>query len=94
MKNGAAKALAAIRPDDTQPTMRVFGGLNGASIGRRLTAAAKTAGLEGRYTGHSGRVGLASELTARGASLQEVMMAGPTVSGLRLSSERKRRDLP
>ena len=31
---------------------------------------------EGRITGHSGRVGLASELTARGASTTETMFAG------------------
>ena len=31
---------------------------------------------EARLTAHSGRVGLASELTARGASTTEVMLAG------------------
>ena len=31
---------------------------------------------EARVTAHSGRVGLASELTARGASTTEVMLAG------------------
>ena len=40
------------------------------------TAAAKSAGIKGRITGHSGRVGLASELTARGASTTETMLAG------------------
>ena len=34
------------------------------------------AGIEARLTAHSGRVGLASELTARGASTTEVMLAG------------------
>ena len=34
------------------------------------------AGVEHRLTGHSGRVGLASELTARGASTADVMLAG------------------
>ena len=34
------------------------------------------AGIEARVTAHSGRVGLASELTARGASTTEVMLAG------------------
>ena len=33
-------------------------------------------GIEARLTAHSGRVGLASELTARGASTTEVMLAG------------------
>ena len=41
--------------------------------GSRLTRAA---GIEARVTAHSGRVGLASELTARGASTTEVMLAG------------------
>ena len=40
------------------------------------TAAALAAGIEARVTAHSGRVGLASELTARGASTTEVMLAG------------------
>ena len=42
----------------------------------RFTAAARAAGIEARVTAHSGRVGLASELTARGASTTEVMLAG------------------
>ncbi len=39
-------------------------------------AAATAAGLERRVTAHSGRVGLASELTSRGASTTDVMLAG------------------
>ena len=39
-------------------------------------AAAKATGIKGRITSHSGRIGLATELTRRGASLQEVMLAG------------------
>ena len=38
-------------------------------------AAAAAAGLPERLTAHSGRVGLASELTARGASTTAVMLA-------------------
>ena len=56
VKNGAADALAAIRPVDADPRARVFGGLNGQSIGRRFAAAARAAGIEG-VTAHSGRVG-------------------------------------
>ena len=37
---------------------------------------AAAAGLERRVTAHSGRVGLASELTSRGASTTDVMLAG------------------
>ena len=47
-------------------------GLSPLQIQRRFTAA----GIEARATAHSGRVGLASELTARGASTTEVMLAG------------------
>ena len=39
-------------------------------------AAAKAAGIPARLTAHSGRVGLTSELTARGASTAAVMRAG------------------
>ena len=42
----------------------------------RFSAAARAAGLERRVTAHSGRVGLASELTTRGASTTDVMLAG------------------
>ena len=45
-------------------------------IGLRFTAAAVTAGIESRVTAHSGRVGLASELTSQGASTTDVMLAG------------------
>ena len=48
-------------------------GLCPLQIQRRFTAAA---GIEACVTAHSGRVGLASELTARGASTTEVMLAG------------------
>ena len=84
LKNGCAVALRQLRDRRTvqrsglrpEPTDQALGGLNGQSIARRLTAAARAAGIEGRITGHSGRVGLASELTARGASTTETMLAG------------------
>ena len=57
------------------PTDRVVG-LSPLQIQRRFTVAARDAGIEARVTAHSGRVGLASELTARGASTTEVMLAG------------------
>ena len=46
------------------------------AVGLRFTAAAEAAGIERRVTAHSGRVGLASELTSRGASTTDVMLAG------------------
>ena len=65
LKNGCASAIrrlrdrltvlaSGIRPAGTDA---VLGGLNGASVGRRLTAAARAAGIEGRITGRSGRIG-------------------------------------
>ncbi len=74
VKGSAAAALLAIRPENAGPRTRVFG-VNGQSIGRRFAAAALAAGIEG-VTAHSGRVGHASELTARGASTTEVMLSG------------------
>lgn len=76
LKDGAARAVLAIRPSSPDTDGLVLGGLNGASIARRFAAAARAAGVEGRVTGHSGRVGLASELTRRGASVTETMLAG------------------
>ena len=75
LKNGAAKAIRTLRDADAAPTDRVVG-LSPLQIQRRFTAAARAAGIEARVTAHSGRVGLASELTARGASTTEVMLAG------------------
>ena len=76
LKNGAARAVWALRPPAPDEHALVLGGLNGQSIARRIAAAAKAAGIEKRISGHSGRVGLASELTARGASTTEAMLAG------------------
>ena len=76
LKNGPAKAIRTLRAAaDAAPTDRVIG-LSPLQIQRRFTTAARAAGIEARVTAHSGRVGLASELTARGASTTEVMLAG------------------
>ncbi len=67
-------ALAAIRqdaPDDA----RVFG-LSGSQIARRIQAAAAAAGLDGRFSGHSCRVGMARDLAATGCELPALMQAG------------------
>ena len=50
-------------------------GLTPGQINRRIQAAAAAAGIDG-ISAHSFRVGLASELTARGASTTETMLAG------------------
>ena len=51
-------------------------GLGISQLSRRFAAACAAAGLEGRRTLHSGRVGLAAELAARGASTRDVQLAG------------------
>ena len=45
-------------------------------MNRRFAAACAAAGLEGRRTSHGGRMGLAVELTARGAATHAVQLAG------------------
>ena len=56
------------------PPAPVFG-LSAGQIGRRIAAAA-AAGLGAGYSGHSGRVGLAVRMTAKGAPTHAVMLAG------------------
>ena len=50
--------------------------LSAQMIGLRFTADGAAPGIDTRVTAHSGRVGLASELTRRGASTTDVMLAG------------------
>ena len=52
-------------------------GLSSSQIGRRVSAAAKAAGLGEGFTGHSGgRVGMAQDLAAAGVELPALMQAG------------------
>ena len=67
-------ALATIR-QDAPDEARVFG-LSGSQIARRIQAAAAAAGLEGRFSGHSCRVGMARDLAATGCQLPALMQAG------------------
>ena len=51
--------------------------LSAQMVGLRFTAAAQAACVESRVTAHSGRVGLASELTSpAGPSTTDVMLTG------------------
>ena len=76
VKDGVARALRTLRgATSPEPGKRVVP-LSAQMIGLRFTAAAQVAGVESRVTAHSGRVGLASELTSRGASTTDVMLAG------------------
>ena len=76
VKDGVARALRTLRATASpEPGNRVVA-LSAQMVGLRFTAAAQAAGVESRVTAHSGRVGLASELTSRGASTTDVMLAG------------------
>lgn len=76
----ATEDLKAIRPskgNEAELASRtVFGLQSGRSIANRIAAAARAAGLEGRYSGHSPRVGMAMDLVASGASIAAAMIAG------------------
>ena len=73
------EALLAILPEEAvvDGSTPVFG-LHPDTIRRRLQQAARAAGLPGwqDVTGHSGRVGMAQDLSAAGFALPELMTAG------------------
>ena len=73
----AVKDLLAIRPEAAviDPEALVFG-LSTSQMERRIRAAALVAGLGDGFSGHSGRVGMAQDLSAAGAELPELMTAG------------------
>ena len=50
--------------------------LNPNTVDNRFKACCAAVGLEGLYSSHSGRIGLASELSARGAPITEIARAG------------------
>ena len=74
----AMRDLEAIR-QGAGASVRVFG-LSPSQIHRRLKAAAKAAGLGGNFSGHSGRVGMATRMTRLGAPMPVVMRQGRWVS--------------
>ena len=73
----ATSALRAIRPHDAFTGARpVFGIRSGRSVSNRIAAAAKAARLDGHYSGHSPRVGMACDLAAAGIGLPALQVAG------------------
>ena len=72
----AAAALERIRPESPDPEGPVFGGLGGRAIADRIRKAARAAGLDGDFSGHSPRIGMARDLAASGASTTALMLAG------------------
>ena len=75
VKGGVAGAIRTLRDATSPAPDDQVVPLSPQTVGRRFEAAARAAGIE-RVTAHSGRVGLASELTSRGASTTDVMLAG------------------
>ena len=77
VKDGVARALRTLRATTSPEPGDHVVPLSAQMIGLRFTAAAaQAAGVESRMTAHSGRVGLASELTSRSAATTDVMLAG------------------
>ena len=72
----AAAALRKIRPDNVIRHKRAFGLRTGRAISNRIAAMAVAAGLGEGFSGHSPRVGMARDLTASGAGLAAIMVAG------------------
>ena len=74
----ATADLKAIRPRGSGDAIGqpVFGLRTGRSIANRIRAAAKAAGLEGDFSGHSPRIGMALDLAEAGASTTDLMVAG------------------
>ena len=75
LPRAAMEALETMRPEGAGPEASVFG-LSARQIARRVEAAAAAAGLGSGFSGHSGRVGLAAELSRAGASTHEIAAAG------------------
>ena len=77
VKDGVARALRTLRsatsPEPGDRVVPLWAQMIGCGSRLRPRPPASRAG---RVTAHSGRVGLASELTSRGASTTDVMLAG------------------
>ena len=72
----AAAALGAIYRPDASSRAPVFGLRSGRAVSNRIAAAAKAAGLIGRFSGHSPRIGMARDLVASGAGIAALQVAG------------------
>ena len=75
-----ARALREIRPDGADPDAPVFG-LTGEALANRVRAAARTADLGERFSGHSGRIGMARRMVAAGAPNAVVQRQGRWKNG-------------
>ena len=72
----AATELRAIHGPDASPGAPVFGLHTGKTVSKRIGNAARAAGLAGRFSGHSPRIGMTRDLVASGAGVAAVQVAG------------------
>ncbi len=72
----ATEDLRRIRPEQANPRARVFALRCGRSISNRIAAMTRAADLGEGFSGHSPRIGMAQDLTASGAGLPALMVAG------------------
>lgn len=74
----AAAALKAIQPATASGSDRVFGLRSSTSVGNRIAATAKAAGLPGRFSGQSPRIGMMYDLRGLVAKLyRDLEVRGP-----------------
>ena len=71
----AASDLQRIRPVDASPESPVFG-LTAQSIGNRIAAITRKAGLGDGFSGHSGRVGLCVRMVKNAAPVASICRQG------------------
>ena len=72
--------------ESAAPESAVFRGLSGLAIADRIPEGALAAGLEGDFSGHSPRIGMARDLAASGASTTALMLVtGPRRRGQAVS---------
>ena len=75
LSNAAMQDLERIKPAKATPADRVFP-MTPQNMRLRIKSMCQASGLNGRYTGHSPRVGMAQDLAADRAELPELMDAG------------------
>ena len=75
LTRATVKALNLIRPADVQEGERIFP-MTARSIRNRIEAACRASGVEGRFTGHSPRIGVTVDLVQKGASVAAVQQVG------------------
>ena len=75
VKGAVADAVRTLQAKNTRTPEELVVPLSPKTIGLRFKAAARAAGVQ-HVTAHSARIGLAAELTSRGASTADVMLAG------------------